>query len=301
MVDRDLAALPHPQQVMSRLMMTSRRPRTALFAAALALVAGVTVLTSISGAQGASCMGHAATIVAQPGVTTVGTPGNDVIVGTEGDDVIRGRGGDDIICAGGGNDRVFAGYGRDTVDLGSGDDFSKGGPGHDVISGGLGNDLIRGRSGHDSIHGDDGVDTCYGGKGRDSVQSCNEPASPPPSAPTLSAQEREMVELVQELRAEYGAGALEVSVSISEVARDWSVELPSGFHHNPSVGNQIPGGWRMWGENIAYNRSVQAAFDALVNSSGHFRNMVNPDFTHLGVGVYVDGGRVYVTQVFARY
>ena len=57
----------------------------------------------------------------------------------------------------------------------------------------------------------------------------------------------------------------------------------------------------MWGENIAYNSSVQAAFNALVNSSGHFRNMVNPDFTHIGVGVHVENGRVYVTQVFARY
>ena len=299
MVDEDLAALPHPQQVMSRLMKTSRRPLVALFAAVLAIVAGVTVLTSTSGAQGATCFGRAATIVAQPGVPTIGTSGSDVIVGTSGNDVIRGKGGHDFICAGGGNDRVFAGYGRDTVDLGSGDDFSKGGPGHDVIDGGPGSDLIRGRSGRDTIRGDGGIDTCFGGKGRDTLQSCNEP--PPPSASTLSVQEREMVNLVQDLRSQYGAGALEVSIDMSEVARDWSIELPNGFHHNPSVGSEIPGGWRMWGENIAYNSSVQAAFNALVNSSGHFRNMVNPDFTHIGVGVYVDGGRVYVTQVFARY
>lgn len=280
-------------------MNASRRLIAVLFAAVLALVAGVTVFTPASGAQTATCFGRTATIVAQPGVPTVGTKGSDVIVGTSGNDIIRGKGGHDFICAGGGADRVYAGYGRDTVDLGSGADFAKGGPGHDVINGGPGNDLIRGRSGRDTIRGDGGIDTCYGGKGRDTLQSCNEP--PPPSAPTLSAREREMVNLVQDLRAQYGAGALEVSVDISEVARNWSIELPNGFHHNPSVGNQIPGGWRMWGENIAYNSSVQAAFNALVNSSGHFRNMVNPDFTHIGVGVYVDGGRVYVTQVFARY
>ena len=280
-------------------MTTSRRPAAALLAAVLALVAGVTVLTSTSGAQGATCFGRAATIVAQPGVTTIGTSGPDVIVGTSGNDTIRGKGGNDLICAGAGNDRVYAGYGRDTIDLGPGNDLAKAGAGNDVVHGGPGNDIIRGRSGRDTIRGDAGIDTCFGGRGRDTMQSCNEP--PPPSAPALSAQEREMVNLVQELRAQYGAGALEVSVDISEVARDWSIELPNGFHHNPSVGSEIPGGWRMWGENIAYNSSVQAAFNALVNSSGHFRNMVNPDFTHIGVGVYVDGGRVYVTQVFARY
>ena len=279
-------------------MLTSRRLIAAFVAAVLALGAGLTVLAP-AGAQAPTCFGRAATIIAQPGVPTVGTRGADVIIGTSGNDVIRGRGGADLICSGGGDDRVFAGGGRDSVDLGSGDDVAKAGAGNDYVAGGTGNDTIRGHRGRDTIRGDGGIDTCFGGKGRDTLESCNE--TPPPAAPSLSAQEREMVGLVQDLRAQYGAGALEVSVEISQVARNWSIELPNGFFHNPSVGSQIPGGWRMWGENIAYNSSVQAAFNALVNSSGHFRNMTNPDFTHIGVGVYVDGGRVYVTQVFARY
>lgn len=295
----------------------SRRHLTfPLVLAVLALVAGF-VVTSTASAQGATCFGRAATIIASPGTTTVGTRGADVIVGSSGNDIIRGKGGADLICSGGGDDRVYGGFGADRIDLGPGQDFARGGPGRDTIEGGEGRDLIRGRSGRDTIYGEGGIDTCYGGKGRDTLYSCNEVEAAPPSEPAppaepepepelpstqgLSSQEALMVDLVQDLRSRNGAGPVQVSLDMSEVARDWSHHLPNGFYHNPQVGNQIPDGWWMWGENIAYNASIEAAFNALVNSSGHFRNMVNPDFTHIGVGVYVEGGRVYVTQVFARY
>ena len=39
-------------------------------------------------------------------VTTVGTPGNDVIVGTDGNDIIAGLGGNDTIYGLDGNDRI---------------------------------------------------------------------------------------------------------------------------------------------------------------------------------------------------
>src|SRR5262245_31051757 len=81
--------------------------------------AGVGVLVLAAGgmltAQGVAkdtprCFGKAATIVAQPGVTTLGTPGNDVIVGTSDGDIIFADQGDDRICSLGGDDRVRGGF-----------------------------------------------------------------------------------------------------------------------------------------------------------------------------------------------
>lgn len=270
--------------------------RLLLFVALTALVGAIVVPTAAAGAQAPTCFGRVATIVATPGGITVGTPGADVIVGTPGNDIIRGKGGADYICAGGGRDKVSGGHGSDVIDLGSGEDIGRGGRGHDVVQGGDGSDTIKGRSGRDTIRGGAGVDTCHGGRGRDTLESCNEPATA-----ALSSSEAQVVNLVQDLRAQYGAGRLEVSVDMSEVARVWSAQLPDDFRHNPSVASQVPGGWRTLGENIAYNASVGAAFDALVDSPGHLRNMVNSGFTHLGVGVHVENGRVYVTQVFASY
>ena len=131
------------------------------------------------------CLGREATIVAQPGTTTLGTPGPDVIVGTSGRDVIRAGGGDDLICAGGGNDfvsggagddrllgaggndRLLGGAGADRVSGGSGADGMSGDAAADRLSGGLGNDRIQGGSGRDRLSGGSGNDLLFGDRGND--------------------------------------------------------------------------------------------------------------------------------------
>jgi uncharacterized protein YkwD len=46
---------------------------------------------------------------------------------------------------------------------------------------------------------------------------------------------------------------------------------------------------------------MKSVHRALVASPGHYANLVNPDLTHVGVGIHLQGDGVYVTQVFARY
>lgn len=120
-------------------------------------------------AQGPMCFGQPATIVAQPGVTTVGTSGPDVIYGTSGPDVIRGRGGADLICSRGGADDVKGGSGNDMIDLGKGGDTAEGGKGRDTIYGRSGADTIEGNSGRDTIYGNKGRDVLRGGKSGDTI------------------------------------------------------------------------------------------------------------------------------------
>jgi uncharacterized protein YkwD len=54
------------------------------------------------------------------------------------------------------------------------------------------------------------------------------------------------------------------------------------------------------GENVAYNSSTEKAHNALLNSSGHRKN-IEGTFTHMGVGIERDNnGRLYVTQFFIK-
>ena len=58
-----------------------------------------------------------------------------------------------------------------------------------------------------------------------------------------------------------------------------------------------------YAENVAYNygydNPVRAVMDSWIKSSGHFRNMVNPQVTEIGVGFAVAGnGSIYYCQVF---
>jgi len=55
--------------------------------------------------------------------------------------------------------------------------------------------------------------------------------------------------------------------------------------------------YRYAGENIAYGqRTPQAVVNAWMNSSGHRANILNANYTQIGVGYVADGN--YWTQMF---
>ncbi len=72
------------------------------------------------------------------------------------------------------------------------------------------------------------------------------------------------------------------------------------FAHNPNLASQVPGGWSKLAENLVANApSVSSAHSALAGSATHYANMIDPDFTHIGVGVAVDGeGELWATEIF---
>ena len=132
----------------------------------------------------------------------------------------------------------------------------------------------------------------------------------PDAAGEIAAAEAEMARLVNELREGLGLDRLTYSSDLSDVARGWSETMRDDdiFVHNPNFTQQYPAGWLAAAENIAWNTlccslldKVQAAFDGLVGSPGHYANMTNADFNQIGVGVAVAGSQFWATQNFAYY
>lgn len=126
----------------------------------------------------------------------------------------------------------------------------------------------------------------------------------------IAAAEAEMARLVNELRESVGVTPLAYSPDLAAVARRWSETMRDDdiFEHNPTFSEQYPDGWRSAGENIAWRLSsnslldnVQAAFDSLVDSPGHYANMINSAYNRIGVGIAVEGRDFWVTQNFAYY
>ena len=66
-------------------------------------------------------------------------------------------------------------------------------------------------------------------------------------------------------------------------------------HQSPILGspfdqmNKAGISFQFAGENIAGNNSAASAMTSWMNSSGHKANILNPNYTHIGIGV-VDGG-----------
>lgn len=123
--------------------------------------------------------------------------------------------------------------------------------------------------------------------------------APPQVAGFDSSAESQFVSLVNSLRASVGVPALDHVGVMQSHARSWSQHMAETGTFEHSNLYDIPGPWQSVAENIAASTSVQSAFNALVASSGHYANMVNPAFTEIGSGVWTDaGGKLWVTHVF---
>ncbi|MGW4497312.1 CAP domain-containing protein [Micromonospora sp. NPDC004336] len=143
---------------------------------------------------------------------------------------------------------------------------------------------------------------------RRSVERSSAPATKAPVSSGVSAQAREVVNLVNAERAKAGCGALSVDSKLMTAAQRHSQDQADhrNMSHTGSDGSdagdrldRVGYAWRTYGENVAWNQKTPAAvMDAWMNSPGHRANILNCAFTEIGVGVASSNGP-YWTQVFA--
>jgi hypothetical protein len=103
-------------------------------------------------------------------------------------------------------------------------------------------------------------------------------------------------------RADKGLPALKRNAAMDAVAQAWAVRMAgSGYEHNPNFSSQIPAGWTLAAENIAWNYTSSTVVRAWLNSPGHYANIV-ASHTDIGVGYYVAAnGDIFSVQNFAKY
>jgi len=127
-----------------------------------------------------------------------------------------------------------------------------------------------------------------------------------PASSSVSAYEKEVVELTNAERKKQGLKPLTLDEKLSKVARTKSQDMKDNnyFDHNsPTYGSPFDMmkkfgiTYRTAGENIAKGQKTpQEVVKAWMNSEGHRKNIMNPNFTHIGVGYVKDGN--YWTQQF---
>lgn len=128
----------------------------------------------------------------------------------------------------------------------------------------------------------------------------------PSQESTISEYEREVINLVNEIRAEYGLGALAADEELSRVARIKSQDMKDNnyfSHTSPTYGSPFDMmksfgiSYKTAGENIAKGyMTPQAVVDGWMNSEGHRANILNASFNTIGVGYVAEGN--YWTQMF---
>lgn len=127
-----------------------------------------------------------------------------------------------------------------------------------------------------------------------------------------SALETRQFELLNEDRVANGLAPLECDLRVTAVALEHSRDMAErGYFDHVNPDGESPwdrveragiDGWRGVGENIAAGyptpEDVQAGW---MDSPGHRANILDDQYTHVGVGVYDDNGTLYWTQVFVIF
>lgn len=115
---------------------------------------------------------------------------------------------------------------------------------------------------------------------------------------------------VNSLRAGEGKAPLVLCGTLSNAAQGWANFMASNGYFGHNYQDETPAdriafaGYSSappaWGENIAAgDMSVSATMKTWIDSPGHHENMVNPAYTHLGLGLSrAADGRMYWVQTF---
>lgn len=125
-------------------------------------------------------------------------------------------------------------------------------------------------------------------------------------AKSLSEFEKKVVELTNAEREKQGLKPLQADEKLSQVARAKSEDMQKNNyfdHQSPTYGSpfdmmkKFGVTYQSAGENIAMGQQTpEEVVKAWMNSEGHRKNILNPDFTNIGVGYAKDGN--YWTQEF---
>src|SRR4051794_3941499 len=114
--------------------------------------------------------------------------------------------------------------------------------------------------------------------------------------------ESQFIAKLNAARQANGQSPYAVLYDLTAVARSQSAAMASrqSLYHNPSLTTAVHS-WQAVGENVGEGPTVSAIHTAFMNSPEHRANILDHDFTQVGVGVSVDkNGIIWVTVDFRK-
>ena len=124
-------------------------------------------------------------------------------------------------------------------------------------------------------------------------------------APTValasnSSMESQFIAKMNAAREANGLAPYTVASDLTSIAREHSNAMASQgrLYHNPNLTSQVQN-WQAVGENVGDGPTVDDIHSAFMHSPEHRANILDHDYTQVGVGVTVDSsGQIWVTEDF---
>ncbi len=131
-----------------------------------------------------------------------------------------------------------------------------------------------------------------------------------PASVVVPTGETTLLRLVNRAREAHHLAPLVMSKALRTVARRHSQEmaLDGYIGHDSAEGQSFVArlsaavrGWHAVGENVALAPTVAQAHQTLMRSPGHLRNILDPVFRRIGIGIATAGAAGYmITEDFAE-
>lgn len=119
------------------------------------------------------------------------------------------------------------------------------------------------------------------------------------AAPSESSQ---FVAAINQLRESKGLNDLIVDNNLTSIAQNWAVTMGQAddIFHRSNLADGVTINWKRLGENVGMGPTVTDLMNAFIASPHHYENLVDPTFTHVGVGtVRTPNGLMYTAHEFA--
>ena len=125
-------------------------------------------------------------------------------------------------------------------------------------------------------------------------------AAAAPAAATTSVEQSFITDLNQ-ARTAHGHRALLVRADLETVARAQASRMAhtNTLYHNPNLTTEVTH-WAWVGENVGYGPDEPTVHAAFMASPPHRANILDTDYTEIGIGVVTAAGRVWVAEVFRQ-
>jgi uncharacterized protein YkwD len=128
-------------------------------------------------------------------------------------------------------------------------------------------------------------------------------ASPVQATPEDPAgDESAFVASLNATRATAGGAPLTVDSELQSLARGWAEQMAAAGHisHANPISAGVTADWLKLGENVGTGGNVTVIMNAFIASPGHYANIMDPEFTRVGVGVVWVGNALYTVHRFMK-
>ena len=123
-------------------------------------------------------------------------------------------------------------------------------------------------------------------------------------AASTPADEAVFLTKINALRASVGLAALSPDPGLAATSCTWNDQLivADALSHDPNLSAAIASvepNWSKGGENVGMGGTVDSLFDAFVASPGHYKNLVDPDYSRVGIcSARSATGKLFTTHRF---